>query len=107
MLFIGFRFFVRWLINLRGLSKAKAILIEEQWYFFVVNYFFILTSFERRSLSGDERVHHIISECSKLAKNEYKTWHDRVGKVIYWELCKRLKFDHTIKYYMSKPEPVL
>ena len=36
----------------------------------------------------DETINHIISECSKLAKNEYKTKHDWVGKVIHWELCK-------------------
>ena len=47
----------------------------------------------------------MISECSKLAQQEYK--HDRVGKVIHWELCKILKFDHTTKWYMHKPESVL
>ena len=30
--------------------------------------------------------------------------HDRVEKVIYWELCKRLKFDSTTKRYIYKPE---
>ena len=32
----------------------------------------------------------------KLAQKVYKTKHDRVGKVIHLELCKKLKFDHTI-----------
>ena len=27
--------------------------------------------------------------------------------MIIWELCKRLKFDHTIKWYIHKPESVL
>ena len=27
-----------------------------------------------------------------------------VGKVIYWELCQKLKFDHTDKWYMHNPE---
>ena len=31
---------------------------------------------------------------------------DWVGKAIPWELCKRLKFDHTEKSYMLKPESV-
>ena len=42
----------------------------------------------------DETVNHIISECRKLAQKEYKTWQDWVGKVIHWELCKELIFDH-------------
>ena len=47
-------------------------------------------------MKKDEMVNHIINECSKLAQKEYKTRHDWVGKVIYWELCKSLKFDHAI-----------
>ena len=45
----------------------------------------------------DETINRIVSKCSKLAKNEYKTRHDWVGKAIYWELCKRLKFDQAAK----------
>ena len=30
-----------------------------------------------------------------------------VGKVILWELCKKLKFEHTNKWYMHNPEIVL
>ena len=55
----------------------------------------------------DETINHIISECSKLAPNEYKTRHDRVGKVIHWEMCKKFKLDHTNKCYMHNPAPVL
>ena len=55
----------------------------------------------------DETINHILSECSKLAQREYKTRHDWVGKVIHWELCKKLNFDHTTKWYMHKPESVL
>ena len=36
-----------------------------------------------------------------------KTRHDWAGTGIYWELCKKLKFDPTIKWYMHKPESVL
>ena len=49
----------------------------------------------------------IIIECSKLTQKECKTWHDWVGKVIDWELCKRLKFEHAAKWYMHKLESVL
>ena len=51
-----------------------------------------------------ETINQIMSECSKLAHKEYKTRHNWVGKVIQWELCKRLKFDHTNKWCMHKPE---
>ena len=53
------------------------------------------------------RIYHIISECSKLAQREYKARHDWVGKVIHWEMCKKFKFDHTNKWYMHNPAPVL
>ena len=45
----------------------------------------------------DETTSHIIRECSKLAQKKYKTKHDRVCKVIHWEMCKKLKLDHTNK----------
>ena len=54
----------------------------------------------------DETINHIMSECSNLAQKKYKTRHVRVGKVIHWELCKKLKFDHTNKWYMHNPESV-
>ena len=55
----------------------------------------------------DETINHIISECSKLAQKEYKTRHDWVGKVIHQEMCKKFKFDHTNKWCMHNPAPVL
>ena len=53
-----------------------------------------------RYAETDETVNDIISECST-------TRHDCVGMVIHWELCKRLKFDHIMKWYMYKPESIL
>ena len=53
----------------------------------------------------DEKINHI-SECSKLAP-EYKARHDWVGKVIHWEMCRKFQFDHTNKWYMHNPAPVL
>ena len=47
----------------------------------------------------DETINHIISE--------YKARYDWVGKVIYWEMCKKFKFDHAKKWYMLNPAPVL
>ena len=54
----------------------------------------------------DETINHIISQCIKLAQMVYKARHEWVEKEIYWELCKKLKFDHTIKYYMHKSQSV-
>ena len=48
----------------------------------------------------DEIINHIISECSKLAQKECKSRHNRLGKVIYGELCKKLKFDNMNKWYI-------
>ena len=52
----------------------------------------------------DEMINHLISECSKLAQKENKTWYDRV---IHWESCKKFKFDHTNKCYMHNPESIV
>ena len=56
---------------------------------------------------GETRLGRQISECSKLSQKEYKARHDWVGEVIHWEMCKKFKFDHTTKWYMHKPAPVL
>ena len=60
-------------------------------------------------ICGDrnETINHIISECSKLVQKEYKTRHDWVGKVIHWEMCKKFQFNHTNKWYIHNPAPVL
>ena len=57
-------------------------------------------------LCGDreETINHIISERSV---KEYKTRHVWVEEVVLWELCKKLKFDHTNKWYMYNPESIL
>ena len=54
----------------------------------------------------DESINHI-SECNKSVQKEIETKHVWVWKMINWELCKELKFDHTTKWYMQKPESVL
>ena len=41
-----------------------------------------------------------------MAQKEYKARHDWVCKVIHWEMCKKLKFDHANKWYMHKPASV-
>ena len=60
-------------------------------------------------LCGDreETINYIICECSKNTQKEYKTRHDWAGKVIHWEMGKKLKFDHTNKRYMHNSGLVL
>ena len=43
----------------------------------------------------------------KFGMKEYKTRHDWVGKVIHWEMCKKLQFDHMNKSYLHNPASVL
>ena len=45
-----------------------------------------------------------ISEISKLAKSEFSSRNDWVGKLIHKKLYKKLKFDQTNKWYMHKSE---
>ena len=35
------------------------------------------------------------------------TRHNWAGKVIHWELCKKIKFDHANKWYMHDMKSVL
>ena len=42
-----------------------------------------------------ETINHIISECNKLTKREYKTRYEWVGKMINWESCKGMVFAQT------------
>ena len=37
---------------------------------------------------AEERVNHVLSECSKLAQKEYKR-HDWFGTKIQWEICRK------------------
>ena len=73
----------------------------------LVLYSLIQNSKGRLCGDRDETINYIISECSKLAQKEYKARHDWVGKVIHWEMCEKFKFDHTNKWYMHNPAPVL
>ena len=63
----------------------------------------------RRRISrvGYKTIDHIRSEFSKLAQKEYKSKHDWLEKVIDRKLCKKLKFNHTDKWYLHKPDSIL
>ena len=55
----------------------------------------------------DETINHMISKCRKLAQKEYKVIHGWVGKAIHCEMCKKFRFEHTNKWYIYNPAPVL
>ena len=44
-------------------------------------------------------------ECRKLAQDDFRTKYDLEGNDIYWERCKRLKFDITDKWYLQNQKP--
>ena len=51
-------------------------------------------------------INYIVSECSKLAQKEYdKAWQGRKDDPL--GIVQKLKFDHTTKCLMHKPESVL
>ena len=55
----------------------------------------------------DENINLIISEYCKLAQKECETRRDKMGKVIYYEMCQKFQFDHTNKWYMHNPASIL
>ena len=56
----------------------------------------------------DETIAHVMAECKNLAQIKYKKWrHDRVGKVIHLELCRRYGFNCTETRYGHMPEGLL
>ena len=52
-----------------------------------------------------DHIMNIINKCSKLEPKKYKSKCDWVGKMIYWELCKKLKFGYADKYCPRKWDP--
>ena len=56
----------------------------------------------------EENIAHAVAECGKLAQNQYNNWsHDRVSRIIHWELCRRYGINCTEKWYDHIPEGVL
>ena len=47
-----------------------------------------------------------VSECKMMAQKEYKARHDKLAKVIHWDLCKKSGFRVGAKWYQHVPERV-
>ena len=54
-----------------------------------------------------ETAWHIISECEKLAQEEYKRRHDNVARIIHLELCGKYGIDRTKNWYEQRPIGVM
>ena len=61
----------------------------------------------RLNSDKDETINHIISECNKLAQNEYQTRQDLIGRMIHREFCKMFKFDQMNTWSLHYPESTL
>ena len=58
--------------------------------------------------AADEKIAHIVSECSKLAQKEYKQMrHDNIVKMLHWKLCEKWGFNKVEKWYIHKPDQLL
>ena len=54
-----------------------------------------------------ETVHHIVSECKKLAEKEFKRRHDNVVRKVHWDLCKKNVLEHKDRWYDNEREGVV
>ena len=56
-----------------------------------------------QTMRWQRRNNHSHNKQMQQIRKEYKNRHDRVGRMIHWEMCKKFKFDHTNKCYMHNP----
>ena len=49
-------------------------------------------------VNRNEMINYIVNEYIKFAQKKYKTRNNWARKVILWELCKKLKFEHSTKW---------
>ena len=56
--------------------------------------------------AAEETVFHIVSECRVHAQTEYKGRHDKLAKVIHWDLCKKYGVKVQSKWYDHVPKKV-
>ena len=54
-----------------------------------------------------ESVCHLVSECKKLARKEYKRRHDNVARIIHWKLCELHQLKRKEKWYEHELDGVV
>ena len=58
--------------------------------------------------AADEKIAHIVSECSKLAQKECKQKrHGNIAKMLHWKLCEIWRFSKVEKWHIQKPDQLL
>ena len=57
-------------------------------------------------LETGKTIGHIVSECSKLARMEYKRRHDNVTRMVHWKLCEKFNFAKSGKWHLHNPQTV-
>ena len=55
----------------------------------------------------EETVFHLVCECSKMAQTDYKGRHDKLARVIHWDLCRKHGIAVKEKWWEHVPEKVL
>ena len=53
-----------------------------------------------------ETVNHLASGCGELAKKQYVTRHDRMGRRVHWELCRKYGIECAGRWYEHVPNSV-
>jgi len=56
--------------------------------------------------SSLETVDHILSSCTVIAQSHYKQRHDKVARIIHWQLCKQGGYTVDDKWWVHKTLPV-
>ena len=56
---------------------------------------------------ADESIDHVVSGCSKLSQKEYKRRHNKLNKIVHWELARKFNFEAKDKWYQYEPDSVL
>ena len=55
----------------------------------------------------EETVDHLVSSCSKIAQTDYKERHDKVARMLHWNLCKNYNIQATDQWWKHQPEKVI
>ena len=55
----------------------------------------------------DKSITHLIAECKKLAKKEYKERHDNIARIVHLELCQKFGLVGEVMSHNHKPSSVV
>ena len=55
----------------------------------------------------EETVDHLVSSCSKIAQTDYKERHDKVARMLYWNLCKNYNLPAEDQWWQHYPDKII